>query len=265
MNDRRAASEGRLRTHPRFASKFLSTKRDLTVYLPLGYEEAGARYPVLYLHDGQNLFDPERAFAGQEWAVDATADELIESGAIQPLIIVGVDHTGVRRMSEYTPTRDRRRRKGGKADRHAELLAREVKPFIDSEYRTLKGASDTGLGGSSLGGLATTAAWIEYPRVFGKLAVMSPATWWDGGVIIEKLRASRARSRPRVWLDIGTSEGDDPATIVQETRMLRDAMLERGWREGDNLRYCEDQGAGHNELAWWTRLGWALRFLFAAR
>lgn len=265
MSKGRAASEGRIRVHPRFPSRFLSTRRDLTVYLPPGYEEEGKRYPVFYLHDGQNLFDPNRAFGGQDWAVDATADELITTSAIEPLIIVGIDNAGVRRISEYTPTRDRRRRKGGKADRHAELLAREIKPFIDSEYRTSKSAADSGVGGSSLGALASLAAWLEYPRVFGKLALMSPSVWWDGGVIIRKLRASRATSRPQVWLDVGTREGENPASVVGDTRALRDAMLDHGWRQGENLSYCEDEGAEHSELAWRARLAWALRFLFPAR
>ena len=114
-----------------FPSRYLSTPRDLIVYLPPGYEESDARYPVLYLQDGQNLFDAATAFAGNEWRADITADDLIRRGCIEPLILVGLYNTGVRRISEYTPTRDRRLRKGGKADRYAQMLAREVKPFID--------------------------------------------------------------------------------------------------------------------------------------
>src|ERR1700719_3832215 len=128
---RRAKQEGRLRLHARFASRFLSTPRDLMVYLPPGYESSGERYPVFYLQDGQNLFDPATAFGGQDWHAAETADDLIHRGIIEPVILVGIYNTGVRRLSEYTPTRCPKRRKGGKADRYAEMLAREIKPFID--------------------------------------------------------------------------------------------------------------------------------------
>jgi predicted alpha/beta superfamily hydrolase len=257
--------EGRVRLHRRFASHFLSTRRDLIVYVPPGYDESDARYPVLYLQDGQNLFDPATAFGGQDWRADLTADGMISKGEIRPVIIVGVYNTGVRRISEYTPTRDRRLRKGGKADRYAQMLAREIKPFIDHEYRTLKGARHTGVGGSSLGALVSLITGLEYPRVFGQLAVMSPAVWWDERAILNKVRAYRSRSRARIWLDIGTAEGEDPRQIVEDARMLRGVLLETGWSEGINLDYHEIQDAGHSEAAWAARFGAVLSYLFPAK
>src|SRR5260370_36773087 len=131
----RAKDEGRIRLLPRFATRYLSTGRELVVYLPPGYDTSPARYPVLYMQDGQNLFDPATAFLGQDWRADVTADHLIRRGAIEPMIIVGLYNTGVRRISEYTPTRDPSRRKGGKGARYAMMLAREGKPFIDSAVR----------------------------------------------------------------------------------------------------------------------------------
>src|SRR5260370_12189530 len=157
-----AKDEGRLRLHPRFASSFLSTRRDLIVYVPPGYDTSGRRYPVLYLQDGQNLFDPATAFGGQDWRADQTADELIERRAIEPVILVGIYNTGVRRLSEYTPTRCARRRKGGKADRYPAMLAREIKPFIDHEYRTRKGAAYRGAGGSCLAATASPIAGLKF-------------------------------------------------------------------------------------------------------
>ena len=204
MPDRRAQDEGRILFHRRFPSRYLSTPRDIVVYLPPGYADSGRRHPVLYLQDGQNLFDPSTAFAGQDWRADITADGLICSGAIEPVILVGIYNTGVRRISEYTPTRDPRRRKGGKADRYALMLARELKPFIDREYRTNRAAAHTGVGGSSLGGLASLEAGLLYPRVFGKLAVLSPSVWWDERSILSMVRSSNAARRPRIWLDAGT-------------------------------------------------------------
>jgi len=260
----RAAQEGRIRYHRRFASKFLSTRRDLIVYLPPGYDESSkSRYPVLYLQDGQNLFDPETAFGGRDWQADLTADRLVQQGSIRPLIIVGIYNTGVRRISEYTPTRDPRSKKGGKAERYAQMLAREIKPFIDTEYRTAKSAACTGVGGSSLGALTALQAGLCYPGVFGRLALISPSVWWDSHAVLQIVGGFSSRSRPRIWLDIGTDEGSNPAKAVEDTRMLRAEFEKKGWREGDNLCYHEFPGAGHNEYAWSQRFGLVLEYLFS--
>jgi predicted alpha/beta superfamily hydrolase len=260
---RPAESEERLRYHRRFASKFLSTRRDLIVYLPPGYDDSSrTRYPVLYLQDGQNLFDPQTAFGGNDWHAGITADELISNGSIPPLMIVGIYNTGVRRISEYTPTRDPKLKKGGKAGRYAEMLAREIKPFIDTEYRSLKSARTTGVGGSSLGALAALHAGVSYPGVFGLLALMSPSVWWDNRVVLQTPGGFRSGSRPRIWLDVGTQEGDHPAQIVEDTRLLRAALETKGWREGDNLCYREFAGAAHNEGAWGERFGLVLKYLY---
>ena len=259
---RRAKDEGRIRLHRRFPSGYLSTPRDVAVYLPPGYEESGERLPVLYLQDGQNLFDPATAFNGQDWHADVTADDLIERGAIEPLILVGVYNTGVRRISEYTPTRDSERRKGGKGDRYAQMLARELKPFIDGQYRTRKGAGNQGVGGSSLGGLVALEAALLYPRVFGKAAVISPSVWWDQRSILELVREYSSALRPRIWLDSGTQEGDASIRTIEDLRLLRDALLEKGWQPDVTLRYWEVEGAGHNESAWAARFGSVLQWLF---
>jgi predicted alpha/beta superfamily hydrolase len=262
----RAKDDGRLRLHPRFPSRYLSTARNIAVYLPPGYETSGARYPVLYLQDGQNLFDPATAFGGRDWRADITADELIRRGKIAPLILAGIYNTGVRRISEYTPTRDRRLRKGGKAARYAQMLVREIKPFIDQTYRTRKAAADTAAGGSSLGALAALVAGIDYPRVFGKLALLSPSVWWDNHSILRLIEASTPRQpRQQIWLDAGTAEGRSPAKVVEEARLLRDALAGKGWREGSGFHYEEAQDHSHNEQAWGERFGRVLEYLFPAR
>jgi predicted alpha/beta superfamily hydrolase len=261
---RRAKDEGRIRLLPRFASRYLSTSRELVVYVPPGYDSSLDRYPVLYLQDGQNLFDPATAFAGQDWRADITADDLIVRGVIEPAIIVGLYNTGVRRISEYTPTRDPRCGKGGKGDRYAMMLAREVKPFIDSAFRTRRPAADTGVGGSSMGGLVALEAGLLYPRVFGKLALLSPSVWWDQQSILKMIAGSRLRARPRIWLDAGTAEGDAPEQVIADLRRLRGALVEKGWREGADLRYWEVPGAGHHESAWAARFGPVLQYLFPA-
>jgi len=253
-----------LRKHERFASRFLPDKRDLIVYLPPGYDAAAERrYPVLYLHDGQNLFDAATAFVpGQDWQVNATAGALIKSGDIEPLIVVGIYNTGEHRIHEYTPTRDRRQRAGGDAALYGQMLTDEVKPFIDRQYRTLPGAADTGLGGSSLGGLVTLYLGLLYPQTFGRLAVLSPSVWWDGRVILRIVRMTQPKPPLRIWLDIGTDEGKKS---VLDARALRNELVRAGWVIGDDLHYFEMPDAGHNEAAWASRVGPFLKYLFPPR
>jgi predicted alpha/beta superfamily hydrolase len=257
----RAKDDGRLRLHARFATRYLSTPRDVLVYLPPGYDESDARYPVLYLQDGQNLFDPATAFAGNEWRADLIADEEIRCGRVEPLLLVGLYNTGVRRISEYTPTRDPRTRKGGKAERYAQMLARELKPFIDTTYRTRKSANDAGVGGSSLGALVSLVAGLRYPRVFGKLALMSPSVWWDQLSILSLIEAWTPPRPQRVWLDTGTAEGSNPEKVVADARLMRDALEAKGVE----LHYEEAQGHQHNEGAWSTRFAPMLRYLFPVK
>lgn len=258
---------GRIQTHAQFHSRFLSRDRDILVYLPPDYERnRHGRYPVLYLHDGQNLFDGATSFIpGQEWRVDETAQKLIEARQIQPLIIVGIYNSG-ERMAEYTPTRDKRGR-GGSADAYGRMLVEELKPFIDKTYRTRRDAMNTGLGGSSLGGLVSLYLGLKYPRVFGKLAIVSPSAWWDEQAIIRQARSLKFKPRLRIWLDMGTHEGrqEDWQQNVDDARSLRDALLADGWKLEHDLKYVEAEGAEHNEASWAARVGDMLKFLFPLR
>jgi len=250
-----------LRLHRKFRSQFLQPARTLIVYVPPGYEEnAQTRYPVLYMHDGQNLFDSDTAFGGNEWRLDDTAEEMIERGAIEPLIIVGIYNTGEQRIHEYTPTADPKLG-GGKANLYGRMLVEEIKPFIDKTYRTLNGPENTGLGGSSLGGLVTLHLGLKYPQIFGKLSVLSPSVWWDNKVILREIEQLPAKPPLKIWLDMGTAEG---GMSLEDTEMLRDAMRAKGWSEGRDLAYFEVEGATHSETAWAERVGPFLRFLFPA-
>jgi predicted alpha/beta superfamily hydrolase len=253
---------GNFRVHPQFQSQFLQDRRDLIVYLPPQYgERRGERYPVLYMHDGQNLFDAATAFAHQEWGVDEAAEELIASGAIEPLIIVGIYNAGEQRLEEYTHVRNRRGQ-GGRARRHAQFVVEELKPFIDSTYRTLSDPANTGLGGSSLGGLVTLYMGLHYPQTFGKLIAMSPSIWWARRAILREIKKAQGKFDQKIWLDVGTCEGDEPDSCVRNVRDLKDALVLRGWQPGADLRFVEDEGAGHDEKAWGFRIREALTFLF---
>lgn len=251
---------GQFSYHPGFVSRFLDAPRDVIVYLPPQYDwQPEARFPVLYMQDGQNLFDGATSFVpGQEWQVDETAETLIRNGEIEPVIIVGIYNTGDHRIDEYTPTRDAFSR-GGKAHLYARLLIEELKPMIDGSYRTRPGARDTGLGGSSLGGLVTLAIGLTHPEVFGKLAVHSPSIWWDRRVILDVVRDIKQKPNQRIWLDVGTQEG---TRTHLDARRLRDALRKKRWRIGEDLAYMEAEGAGHNEAAWAHRVGPMLRWLF---
>ncbi len=224
---------GDVRTHRAFHSKFLTADHDVYVYLPPTYGiEDGRRYPVLYMHDGQNLFDAATAFRA-EWQVDETAQRLILSGAIEPLIIVGISNAGIYRIEEYTPTRDRVHKMGGSAAHYGRMLAEELKPFIDGEYRTLSDVSNTGMGGSSLGGLVSLYLGLLYSEVYSRLAIISPSVWWDNRFIIRRVRNLGVKLQSRAWLSAGTLEGPG---VIQGARRIRDIMIAKGWMLGEDKK-----------------------------
>jgi predicted alpha/beta superfamily hydrolase len=256
---------GNIQRHKGFESRTLGNRRDVLVYLPAGYRRfLRRRYPVLYLNDGQNIFDAATAFGGVEWGVDETAQRLVRKKLIEPLIIVAVANTGNDRIHEYTPTRavalagkQKNIRSRGLARKYGKFLTAELKPFIDENYRTRPEAEFTGLGGSSLGGLLTMTLGLWFPHVFSRLAVMSPSVWWDDQVIVRMVEALEDKLPLRIWLDIGTHE-----IGWERTRDLRDALVEKGWHLHDDLQHIEAEGAGHTETAWAARVDPMLRFLF---
>jgi predicted alpha/beta superfamily hydrolase len=250
----------RLRTHQQFISKLLEDHHDLIIYVPPMYKaESGRRFPVLYMQDGQNLFDPETSFIpGNYWRMGETADALIETRAIEPLIIVGIYNVGVRRIDEYTPVEDKRLG-GGQADAYGRMLVEELKPFIDLQYRTAPGAENCGMGGSSLGGLVTLYLGLRYPAEFSRLAVISPSVWWRDRTILKTVAALSKKPELRIWLDIGTKES---TRAVPDARALRDALIQKGWQLGHDLAYSEAEGGEHTESAWADRVAPMLKFLF---
>jgi predicted alpha/beta superfamily hydrolase len=250
---------GDVRTHERFHSRHLAHDRTIVVYVPPGYDPTTTvRYPVLYLHDGQNVFDRATSF-GEEWRVDESAQELIASGEIAPVVIVGVYNTGEHRLDEYTPTLQRETGRGGHADDYGRMLVEDLKPFIDRRYKTLPDAANTAMGGSSLGGLLTLHLGLRYPDVFSRLAVLSPSVWWDDRVLLREVAALPDRLPLRIWLDAGTEEGE---RTLADARALRDALVAKGWSLGDDLAYLEAEGGRHDERSWAARVDRVLRYLF---
>jgi enterochelin esterase-like enzyme len=257
-----ATSHERLRLHRQFRSKFLPDRRNLVVYLPPQYKSEPLRkFPVLYLQDGQNLFDPTTSFIpGRTWEVREMADEQIEAGLVEPLIIVGIYNTGDHRISEYTPTKDWKLG-GGEASLYGQLLVEELIPFIGKHYRTLEGPAHTGLGGSSLGGLVSLYLGMEHPQIFGRLAVMSPSVWWNHRSILNYLQEKQPAEHPRIWLDVGDAEG--VRTLEDANRLYR-RLLRLGWQANIDLQYEVMPGGKHDEASWAARVGPMLRFLFPA-
>ena len=256
---------GNIKPHRAFPSRVLGNRRDVLVYLPPGYRRfSSRRYPVLYLQDGQNVFDAATSFAGVEWEVDETAQRLIHGKLIEPLIIVAVANIGEERVHEYAPTpgviepKDHpRKRSRGLAHIYGRFLIEELKPFIDKKYRTKRDAEFTGLGGSSLGGLATLAMGIFYSEVFTRLIVMSPSIWWDDYAIFRLVGILGEKPPLKIWLDTGMNE---PGWEL--ARFLRNCLIDKGWRLDVDLKYLEVKGAGHSEAAWSARVEPALQFLF---
>lgn len=249
-----------LHKHERFPSKILKNERDLIVYLPPGYEDQPERrFPVLYLQDGQNLFDGATSFVpGMDWRVGQTADHLIGSGAVEPLIIVGIYNLGKHRIREYTPSR-MPKLGGGSGNRYAKFLVEELKPFVDFEYRTMGDVANTGLGGSSLGGLVSLYVGLKFSQVYGKVAALSPSVWWNQRVMHRFAATVRVGARPRIWLDVGTGEGQQ---TVRDVENFRDVLLQKGWQPEGELHFELVDGAEHNEEAWASRIGNVLQFLF---
>lgn len=252
----------RLHLHRRFQSGYLPDDRDIVVYLPPGYDDHPSRhYPVLYLHDGQNLFDPATSFVtGRTWQVREAADAAIAAGEVEPLIIVGIHNTGERRMAEYTPVADWRMG-GGEASSYGLLLTRELMPWIAQHYRVRGDRASTGLGGSSLGGLVSLYLGLEYARLFGRLAILSPSVWWSRRNILAFVhhRAEQIEERPRIWLDAGDHEG---RMTLRDAESLARRLRQEGWRDGETLHFERIEGGTHDEASWARRVRPLLRFLF---
>ena len=256
---------GNIQSHAQFESRILRNRRDILVYLPPGYRRTlRRRYPVLYLNDGQNVFDAATAFGGVEWGADETAQRLIGKRWIEPLIIVAVANTGINRLHEYAPTAGvidanakRKKRSHGWLRKYGRFLIEELKPFMDRQYRTKPEAEFTGLGGSSLGGLAALVLGLWFPHVFSRVAVMSPSIWWDDGAIFRIVGQIEKKPSLKIWLDTGTHEPG-----WEQAAVLRDRLVEAGWRLYDDLHYTEAEGADHSEGAWAARFEAVLRFLY---
>ena len=248
----------------------LKNRRDVDVYLPDSYRGGGRNYPVVYVQDGQNLSNPEKAFAGT-WQLERTLDELAARNL--EAIVVGIHHAGRRRLVEYSPYPDRRHG-GGDADLYLAFLVDTLKPRVDRFFRTRRERDATAILGSSMGGLLSLYGFFRYPSVLGRAGVMSPSIWFGQGAILDFIAEAQTPTG-RLYVDVGTAEG---VGTLRDARRLGRLLVRKGFarerrapgrrasasrRPTDRavLRYLEDQGGRHSEADWARRVGPALEFL----
>ncbi len=216
----------------------LSTTKKIWLYLPIGCENSNKKYPVIYMHDAQNLFDAKTSFAG-EWQVDETLDSLKTKA-----ILVGIEHGNEKRIDELTPF-PHEKYGGGKADAYLEFIVKTLKPHVDKNYRTKSNANNTVIFGSSLGGLVSYYAVLKYPEVFGKAGVFSPSFWFSDEIY--SLTQKSEKIKAKIFFLYGDKESETLVAEVQRMKKLLD----------ENRCYClkldklvEVKGGEHNEKLW---------------
>ena len=268
VHGKRHSVTGTVYVWPSLVSDKLSHVREITVYVPPSVAnddsaaDTGRRYPVIYFHDGQNMFDSHTSYVG-EWQADETLELLAEEGL--EVIAVGIPNAGDERLDEYSPwsgkTGYRERRSAGRGDAYLEWLVEDIKPLVDRSFPTRLDRAGTGTMGSSLGGLISLYAGVKYPDLFGFIGAMSPSVRWHNSKIAELYEAwPDSRQRPRIYMDMG---GREWKGAFAEVRELREVLESRGWVEGVDLSHIEDRYGRHHEDSWAKRLPDALRFMLA--
>ncbi len=258
---------GNIQEHS-FESELLETSMRVWVYLPPWFSAADPwRYPTLYLHDGQNVFDRCISAFGVEWQVDEAAEELISSDQMEPTIIVAIANTP-ERMNHYTPFVDHSLG-GGQGELYARFMTEELKPWIDGLYPTKHGPDYTGIVGSSLGALSALHLGWTRPQVFGLVAALSPSLWWGERKLITRFGGDEPKLKPKkIWIDMGTEESLDDdnnnqiSDGIDDLRTLRAVLLAQGYKLGEDLFYREIEGGQHDEAAWAARIPDVLKALF---
>jgi predicted alpha/beta superfamily hydrolase len=255
---------GSVHVAPQVYSPQLRNSRDILVYLPPSYFIGEKRYPVIYMHDGQNLFDEMTSYVG-EWKVDESMEEVALSEGLEA-IIVGIPNHQSDRMHEYSPY-DTRWGKS-KAVEYLAFLTDTVKPLIDSSFRTLPERETTGVAGSSMGGLISLYAFLRCPNVFGLVGAMSPSFWLVNQQILRDIENAPHVSG-RVYLDIGEQEMSwrrgraASQQLTNTVRRVYDALVAKGYEPNREIAYVEDPEGVHHESAWARRFPRMIRFFLS--
>lgn len=255
-------------SHPLLLHHFAHSRhgvagRTIRVWLPPNYgEDVQRRFPVIYLLDGQNVFDDRSAFGGRSWRASETVGKLLEKRKLEPLMLVAVDNSGGHRTDDYTPERWNGR--GGHADDFGGMLIDEIKSFVDARYRTKPEREATAIVGSSLGGLFALHLAMTRADVFGHVAALSPSTFWANGAVLQRLIALQGKVPVRVWIDVGKQESP---SLRRQVRVAADTLRAKGWQvhrqnRRAELRHVETARSRHDEASWGKRLQRVLPFLF---
>ncbi|HEY7637321.1 MAG TPA: alpha/beta hydrolase-fold protein [Gemmatimonadales bacterium] len=249
-------SGGGLEILRHFFSPQLDNRRDILVRLPPSYGRNNRRFPVLYLQDGQNLFDSATSYAG-DWGLHRVVTAAARRGL--EAILVGIPNMGIERLEEYSPFADPNDG-GGQGDRYLDFIVQTVKPTIDREFRTRPAPAHTGIAGSSMGALISLYGFFREPSAFGFAGVLSPSLWFAGEAIFPHVQ-SAGLVPGRLYLDIGSLEGPQH---VARARRMRDLLIAKGYRLGQTLRWLESRCGRHDEASWGRRFARALPFLLGA-
>ena len=234
------------------------TGRRIWVYLPPDYQYADRRYPVLYMHDGQNLFDPATAHSG-EWGVGKSLDALFHEKKTGGAIVVGIDNGGTARWEEYSPWCNLDGTGSCSGGEYARFLVDDLKPLIDKRFRTLPGREHTGIAGSSLGGTISFYTVLKYPEIFSRAGLFSPAFWFARGKAVSLAKAARIKYDTRIYMDVGTKEGWHEDEYLADARAISALFLKKKWI---TQQLVIDEGGIHSESAWARRFPAAFLWLF---
>ncbi|WP_188814398.1 alpha/beta hydrolase [Hymenobacter cavernae] len=237
----------------------LNRERRIWLYLPNDYATSQRRYPVLYLQDGQNVFDEATSFSG-EWGVDETLSHLQATGQDQGCIVVAVDNDGKRRLDEYSPWRNEKLG-GGEGSAYVEFVVKTLKPYLDSHYRTLPGREHTGIAGSSMGALISLYAALKYPDVFSKVGVFSPAFWFAEQPLFTFVRTAKIQLPMRFYFVAGAQEGEKMVPLMSA---MRDSLRSLGVAEKD-ISYQVRADGKHSEWFWRREFPAAYQWLYAPK
>lgn len=237
---------GEVEFHREYYSNFLHNKRDVFVWLPPSYRNSNKRYPVLYMHDGQNIMDPKTSFAGADWRVDETVSKLIKQKKMKEIIIVGINNTNDR-LDEYSDTE--------KGNNYIKFLLEELKPFIDSAYRTMPENNNAAVMGSSMGGLISFLIVWNNSHVIKNAACLSSSFYFHEDKAIKNVKESSDKKDVRIYID----HGEDG---LDEGQRMFSALTEKGYKLGKELDYFYAPRAQHTEAEWAKRLERPLLFLF---
>lgn len=252
-----------------FKSNTLNNERTIIVYLPSGYKEnTNKRYPVLYMHDGQNLFTEVSEGSSDKWRVKETTDSLIRENKIEDIIIVGI-YNNSDRISEYTQSYMEKYNAGGKGKDYCRFIVEELKPYIDNSFRTLKDRENTAIAGSSLGGLISFYMGWNYSDTFKKVGAISPSFWWNSCEILKEVEDfTGSRKDLNIWIDAGSAEDTSDRNnngvidMVDDARDMVYALSRKGYTIHKDLMYYEVLGGLHNEEAWAKRFDQVLIYMF---